>query len=125
MDLVVFGDTELKLTGFLAANIEPPVTTRVPRDRPVTFVRVVLTGGRGLNRIVDAPLVTVEAWAASKGEGVALIQRCRALISAAEINVDGFQSDGPPSAPGFDPDPDTDHIRYSFTAALHVYEGAQ
>lgn len=120
MAAIDFPDAEAMVIAFLRSRVTPPVSTKVPNPRPKRFVQVRRTGGSALNRIVDQPQITVTCTAATS---VAASEDARAARFAF-LN----ESSGMPlvrrvedvSGVYFDPDPDTNEDRYSFTVRLTI-----
>lgn len=89
----------------------------VPSPRPGRFLRLLRVGGPALNRAVDRPLFTVEAWAGSEGAAAAFAQAAR---DAALEGLSGRHSDAivlrveEASGPASLPDPSTGQARYVF-----------
>jgi hypothetical protein len=119
-----FPDAEALAVAFVRSQIAPVhAGTRVPADRPSSFVRVYRTGGAALNRVLEEAQITVDAEAASEAEAWALASACREaflhrytlmpLVRAA-TEISGLHST---------PDPDTNTPRYRFTVALMVRAG--
>lgn len=116
-----FPDVEAMVRGFLALRRAPvKVVTKVPADRPVTFVRSWRTGGASLNRVLDQPIITVQGWGPDSVSASRLAEDCREdllhdwslmpLVRGVE-EVTGLY---------FDPDPQTGIDRYTFSVQLQV-----
>lgn len=115
-----FVDVEAKVRTFLEGRITPKVYSKVPASRPASFVRAWRTGGAALNRVLDRPMITVQAWAADDEAAFTLAEQCRrALLDAADAMtlVRGVEE---VTGPYFDPDPSTGVDRYTFTVQLQV-----
>lgn len=96
------------------------VHTRVPNPRPATFLRVWRTGGAAINRVLDAPLITVQSWAATDkvASDNANAARDALLNNSAEMTlVRGVEE---VTGPYYDPDPVSGATRYTFTMRLRV-----
>lgn len=113
-------DAEKIVRDFLDARLDVPVSTKVPKDRPTTFVRVWRTGGAAVNRILDRPMITVQAWAPNSVAASDLSTLCRNLLLAGYTAMPLVRGVDETSGPYFDPDPDTNIDRYSFTHQLSV-----
>lgn len=114
-----FTDTEAEVIAFLAERIEEPVSLRVPTARPETFVRVWGSGGDGVNRVLDAVQLTIEAWAGDDEAAGLLALKVRDLLlneSAGLRYVRRVQA----TRPYFTPDPESETPRYRFTVRLRV-----
>lgn len=102
---------------FLAARVDEPVSAGVPKTRPSTFVTVERTGGPALNRVVEQPMLSVQAWAASKAAAAALADEIRwaflnessALRLVRQVNI---------LSTYFDPDPDSQTPRVTVSVQL-------
>ena len=111
----MFADVETIVRDFLDSLVDVPVKTRVPASRPTEFVRAWRTGGAAVNRIIDRPIITVQAWAASDPRAAELAGQCRDIVynaSSQMLLVRGIEE---VSGLYYDPDPDTNNPRYTFT----------
>jgi hypothetical protein len=104
-----FPDIEAELVAFTKPAAEVHVGTEVPADRPEEFVRLWVTGGSAVQRMFERPTVTVQAWAATSTAASAIASRCR------EAYLARFGASAELTRPYFDPDPDTEIPRYTFT----------
>lgn len=110
-----FPDAEAEAVAFLNPIAGVPVGTRVPNPRPDSFVRVWRTGGTA-TRILDRPILTVQAWGKSENDTVApseLAQKCRDAYLARNPQVEA-------SGPYYDPDPTTGIARYTFNVQPNI-----
>ena len=108
-----FEDAELLLVEFLHPYVAPlRVASMVPKDRPESFVRVWRTGGSALNRVLDQPMLTVQAWGPDCWE---LAGVCRDAIHHHGSNIRLLRGLEEVSGPYGDPDPATGVDRVSFT----------
>lgn len=115
-----FRDVEGDLVAYLNAALTPPVSTRVPANRPQSFVRVWRTGGPTQGRVVDRAQVTVEAWGPSSTSALELAEQVRGLLlDAAKVSTLGFQRVAVESL-YYDPDPVSNQDRYTLTVFLTV-----
>ena len=113
-------DAEAMAIEFLATRLDVPVSTKVRNPRPSEFVRVVRTGGTAGNRILDFPRLTVTAEADTSIRAAELAQMARtALLNdyTAMPLVRGASESG---GLYYNPDPDTNRDRYTFTVTLNV-----
>ena len=64
-----FADVEALILPFIRARV-PGVTvrTKVPAQRPATFVRAWANGGAAINRVLEVVQITVDVWAPSTTE---------------------------------------------------------
>lgn len=115
-------DAEAMVRAFLVSEFaDETVTTTVPSPRPARFVRVWRTGGASMSRVVDEPLITVEAWAASKGAAAELGSEVRdVLLTSATKTALPLVRRIDAGAFYYDPDPTSGADRYSFTVSMRV-----
>ena len=115
-------DVEAAFVSYLNGVLTPPVATRVPKERPASFVRVQVVGGNVDNVAFEAPRLLVECWGGTQGEAVALARSAWAHIAASRGTFVGsaFVLSANVSRPVNFPDPDTSSPRYQFTADLRV-----
>lgn len=120
---VVFPDAAATLIGYLRDQLEAldddtPVGQKTPNPRPPQFVTIHRTGGPRRSIVSDAPLLTIEAWAATDEEAHDLAQLARALLHTARgTSIEGVaiyritEAGGPVNLP----DPESHQSRYTFT----------
>lgn len=113
-------DAEALIRDFLDARLDVRVATKVPKNRPDTFVRVWRTGGSAVNRILDRPMITVQAWAKNSVAASDLSRECRDMLFASYTAMPLVRGVDETSGPYYDPDPDTGIDRYTFTHQLSV-----
>ena len=103
----------------LISGVGVPVSSKVPRDRPDTFVRVSLTGCNG-GRFLDEPTVLVECWAPDTVTASELARSVRQRLHETRFDVvDGWQVYGIGCAyPAYHPDEVSD--RYQFLANIRL-----
>ena len=115
-----FPDAEAMVIAFLGPRIAPvKVHTKVPATRPASFVRAWRTGGPAVNRVLDQPLITVQAWAPDTETASELARVCREALlneSTAMPLVRGVEE---VTGPYYDPDT-TGADRYTFTVQMSV-----
>ncbi len=113
----MFADAEALVRKYLADNLSGSVrvATKVPSTRPDVFVRVWRTGGTAMNRIVDRPQITVQAWAKDSVAASKLAGECRQLLLAASGHMPLVRAIEETSGIYYDPDPGTNTDRYTFT----------
>lgn len=97
-----------------------PVATLVPKDRPERFVRVWRNGGTAMNRAVDRPLITVEAWAPTSPAASSLARACRHALLDASRAMPIVRRVVEISGPYSSPDPESRTPRYRFSVQLTV-----
>lgn len=116
-----FPDAEAMVRSFLAAKVAPVrVQTKVPANRPATFVRVWRTGGAAVNRVLERPLITVQAWDTNSVAAIELAGKCRHSLLNHSAEIPLVRAVEEVTGPYYDPDPDTGIDRYSFTVQLSV-----
>ncbi len=120
-----FPDSEAMVVAFLAMRVAPvPVHTKLPAPPTGTFVRVWRTGGVTVNRVLDQPLITVQAWAPDPVTASDLAQSCREALLRGSAILPLVR--GVTEAEGLRYDPDTEGEaatgadRYTFTLQLRV-----
>jgi metal-dependent amidase/aminoacylase/carboxypeptidase family protein len=118
-------DAELLTTQYLRARVgATPVSTKVPNPRPGTFVRAWRTGGTARNRVLDYAQMTIECWGADKATANQLARQAHALLlDAASLDGIALCRRVESGSLYYDPDPDTAHERYTFTAFLTLRAG--
>lgn len=120
-EYVEFPDAEALIIDSLDAVLAVPVRLTIPNPRPEQFVTVQRVGGVRRDLVTDQPLLAVEAWAAGPTAAKALLKQARAHIaSLAGTTVDGVAIGrvDESSGPGFLPDPDSKHSRYTYTVQV-------
>lgn len=108
------------LRGFLIGVVTVPVHGVVPEVRPAEFVRAWRTGGGPINRAIDEPLVTVQAWAESRARAEDIARACLHALLNDYTAMPLVRSVEIVSGPYLDPDPDSRSPRYSINARLRV-----
>ena len=111
-------NVDVMLIEFFTPRLQVPVHSRVPSSRPASFVRAWRTGGGAVNRVIDQPLITVQAWAASDYEASELAGECRDLLLNEATGMPLVRQVEIVSGPYLDPDPDSQQPRYSVNARL-------
>lgn len=114
-----FSDVEANAISFLADRSGLPVSLRVPTSRPTEFYRVYGTGGDTLSRVLDAPLITIDAWAEDDERArrmaddarMAFLDRRGGLPLWRRVEV---------TSPYYVPDPETETPVYRFTLRARV-----
>lgn len=121
MTALSFPDVEAMVRQFLEMKVAPvKVHTKVPSTRSATFVRAWRTGGAATNRVLDQPLVTVQAWAPDSVAASKLAGDCREAILNEYTQMPLVRRVEEVTGPYFDPDPSTGIDRYSLTFQLSV-----
>lgn len=113
-----FPDAELLLIDFLKPFVAPVrVVSKVPGTRPDSFVRVWRTGGAAVNRVLDQPLLTVQAWGTDAWE---LAGKCRDAIHHHGSEITLLRGLEEVTGPYFDPDPASNVDRVTFTIQAQI-----
>lgn len=128
-EVIVFPDVEALIVSYLNAEFAlrsetARASTKVPKDRPSKFVRVLRTGGTS-ELVIDRAQITLEAWADKAVDAVALMQLTRGLMHAIDqVTYQGstyqFYSPQEFSGPANLPDPDSVQERYTETFSVGV-----
>lgn len=120
MPPVDFPDVEAMVGAFLRARVVPPVSTKVPNPRPKRYVRAWRTGGAAVNRILDAPIVTVSCTAATSVAASDDARAARRALLNEYTAMPLVRSVEEVTGLYYDPDPDTNEDRYTFSIRLRV-----
>lgn len=116
-----FPDVAVMVREFLLPHLSPvTVHTDVPSTRPPVFVRVWRTGGAAVNRVVERPLITVQAWAASSVAASELAGDCRMLLLNGSPSMPLVRDIEEVTGPYADPDPASGAPRCTFTVQYSV-----
>ncbi len=119
------------VVAYLGSMLDVPVSSRVPVDRPDSFVRVSRVGGLKTNIVTDGPMIKCECWHPVSAESLAM--RVMDLLEDLPPSfVDYRDDDGNPQrawvstfteigAPAELPDPDVStQDRWILTVALGI-----
>lgn len=120
MPAVDFADAESMIGLFLRSRLVPPVSTKIPNPRPARFVRAWRTGGVALNRVIDQAQITVTCTAPNSVQASDDARAARAALLNDYTSMPLVRGVEEVSGPYFDPDPDTNEDRYSFTVRLNI-----
>lgn len=121
-DLVIFPDVEALAVAALNAVFStrmPTVQwfTRIPKDRPEKFGRVLRTGGPKESLISENATVVLEGYAATEGVAIDILNLGRAVVFALDGQLFGAtEIAGPANLP----DPQTSQIRYTATLGIRA-----
>lgn len=128
-EAITFDDPEPLVVAYLTAalaerDVDAPVSTWVPSDRPDLFVRVMRTGGAPRTIAHADAYVTVECWATRGTDEAAsdLARLCFGLMSALDTESAHVPA-GPRGVVGLPvslPDPDSSASRYVFTRVVRL-----
>jgi len=114
-------DVETLVIAFLNARLAPiQAHSKVPASRPATFVRAWRTGGAALNRVIDQPIISVQAWAPDGVSASDLAQDCREHLFNEYTLMPLVRSVEEVSGLYYDPDPTAGIDRYTFSVQLSV-----
>lgn len=120
MPAVDFVDAESMVGTFLRGKLVPPVSTKIPNDRPARFIRAWRTGGVSLNRVIDQVQVTVTCTAPNSVQASDDARAARAALLNDYTSMPLVRGVEEVAGPYYDPDPDTNEDRYSFTVRLNI-----
>lgn len=120
MPAVDFSDAESMIGAFLRGKLVPPVSTKIPNPRPVRFIRAWRTGGVALNRVLEQAQITVTCTAASSVQASDDARAARSALLNDYTSMPLVRGVEEVSGPYFDPDPDTNEDRYSFTVRVTI-----
>lgn len=128
-EVIVFPDAEALIVSYLNAELaglgeSARASTKVPKTKPGSFVRVLRTGGVA-DFVIDRAQLTVEAWAVDAPTAMSLMQVVRGLMHAVDrVTYDGrtYQLYEPQefSGPANRPDPDSGWERYTETFSVGI-----
>ncbi|WP_193104701.1 hypothetical protein [Brachybacterium sp. FME24] len=101
MEAITYPDPKAALIGFLNGVLDVPAYSRVPNERPASFVRVLLAGGEGgVDGFLSDVAFTVESWDNNESAAQARAQRIRGHLRGAYLMgghpVYGYKEWGPP-----------------------------
>jgi hypothetical protein len=115
-----FKDAEARVRSWALSRVPFAVETRVPNPRPDRVARVWRSGGAAASRILDAPILTFTVWnstdpaVAAADAGLLRDVLYRTVV----VTLPGVTRIEEVAGLYFDPDPDTDSARYTFSAQL-------
>ena len=121
METLIYPDAKAAVIAYLRPLVSVPVVSRVPRDRPSGFVRVLNAGGSGrVDPVLEEVALTVESWDNDESTAERLAQRIRDhLRRAYTMNghpVYGYSEMGPP----VDLPDESGQWRYTFTFSIRM-----
>lgn len=119
MEALTYPDPKAALIAYLNTFLDVPVASRVPHERPESFVRVLLAGGEGgVGGLLSDVAFTVEAWDDDESKAQARAQEIRGVLRSAYTMggypVYGYHEWGPP----VDLADESRQWRYTFTFAI-------
>lgn len=115
-----FPDTTSLVLGFLEARVDAEIVTEVPADRPDRFLLLWRNGGPSANRIVDNPLITVEAWSLDSADAAELAEAARTALLHETAAIPLVRRSTEITGPYWIPDPESKTPRYRFSVQLTV-----
>ena len=111
-------DVEALVIAFAKTKTTATVRTKTPNPRPALYARIWRTGGGAVNRVLEQAQITITCGDGTGALKVAQDLRHAFLNDYTEMPlVRGVEE---VTGPYFDPDPDTNADRYSFTLRLSV-----
>lgn len=117
---MTFPDIDAMVLAFLGAHVDVPVRVSVPADRPASFIVARRNGGAALNRVIDQPTVTVDAWAASSAEAAALAGIAREAFFHSYTDMPLVSGVEELTGPYSTPDPESGSARFRFSIQMTV-----
>lgn len=119
MEAITYPDPKAAVIGFLNSVLDVPAASRIPNERPSSFVRVLLAGGQGgVEGLLSDVAFTVESWDDDEATAQARAQQIRGLLRNAYTMggypVAGYKEWGPP----VDLADESRQWRYTFTFAI-------
>lgn len=121
MPAVEFPDVEAMCLAFARTKTTATVGTKVKTPRPSRYARIWRTGGGALNRVLERVQITLTCGAvAGSVEALAIARDLRGAFLNEYTQMPLVRGVEEVSGPYYDPDPDTNEDRYSFTIQLMV-----
>lgn len=120
-EVILFPDIEALLVSAVAADLGVPVSTRIPDERPDTFIRLVRVGGTRRGLVTDAAMVVFECWAPTGLAASTLARNARAFVHSLDgemVNGEWIRRVVDITGPQFYPDPESGASRYQFTIQI-------
>lgn len=126
MALIQFADLEDALALELESRLveegrEVDVSVTIPKTRPSEFVVVRRLGGPRKNLVVESALMTFECWAATGSTAFSLCALTRAIVDSLQgetISDIRIYRISEAAGPHILPDPESNQMRYVFTASI-------
>lgn len=118
----MFVDAASLAIAYLSPLLTPGLDAHgsVPNERPARFVRVWRTGGAAVNRVLDSPILTFQAWGIDEPDAWEIANRARDYMFAGYTAMPLVRGVEEVSGPYYDPDPDSDSERVTFSHRLRV-----
>lgn len=121
METLIYPDAKAAVVAHLRPLVSVPVVSRVPRDRPSGFVRVLNAGGSGrVDPVLEEVALTVESW--DNGESTAerraqiIRDHLRRAYTMGGHPVYGYSELGAP----VDLPDESGQCRYTFTFSIRM-----
>ena len=121
METLIYPDVKAAVIAHLRPLAGVPVVSRVPRDRPAGFVRILNAGGAGrVGPVLEEVALTVESWDNDESTAERRAQLIRDLLRRAYTMgghpVYGYSEMGPP----VDLPEESGQCRYTFTFSIRM-----
>jgi hypothetical protein len=114
-----FPDVDAMVRAFLLPHVNPvPVHVSVPSSRPAEFIVARRNGGAALNRVVDQPVVTVDAWAKTSVRASELAEDARQAFHNHYADMPLVHGVEEVTGPYSVPDDESKSPRFRFTVRL-------
>ena len=121
---VQFDSAVVLVVDWLDANFAIPVHATVPDPRPADFLLVRRVGGVPQNPVTDGPMFTIESWRTGDPvqaeDDLLTVRRLLAGLRGSGIGGRPVYRVDEIAGPGYLPDPDSDHDRYTMTVIIGI-----
>lgn len=123
-EIVTFPDAEALVVAALNAEFpgrgetDLKAHTRVPKERPDEFVRIIGGGGPDETKVSEAAQITIEGWAQTESRAYEICDLARAIVRSQDSEIRGARGF---SYPQNLPDPVSDQVRYTSTGDVRVW----
>jgi hypothetical protein len=112
------------IVDWLDSHFVIPVRATVPDPRPDDFILVRRVGGVPTNPVTDEPMFTIESWRmgdpVQAEEDLLTVRRLMAGLRGSSIGGRPVYRVDEIAGPGYLPDPDSDHDRYTMTVVIGI-----
>ena len=115
-----FPDATALVIAWLAAGLDAPVSSKVPKDRPVLFLTARRVGGTSANPVLDQPQIRLDAWGPNEIAAGDLLEEARQRVFAMDGGVPLIRSVAELAGPYENTDPLSLHDRISCQFILKV-----
>lgn len=121
METLIYPDAKAAVIAYLRPLASAPVVSRVPRDRPSGFVRILSAGGSGrVGPVLEEVALTVESWDTDESTAERRAQHIRDHLRRAYVMgghpVYRYSEIGPP----VDLPDESGQWRYTFTFSIRM-----